>query len=236
MGGLFNINNGFFRAIGRIIDVCWLNILWVLTSLPIITIGASTTALYYTSMKMIRNEEGYVSSDFFRSFKDNFKQSTIIWLLLLLVTMILVCDYRFWGARAGIFYFLMKIVTIFISIIVLFTAVYIFPVQARFENRIRDNAKNAMLLSFRHLPSTVFMIFIAAIILVGAYFVPLMMLLYLLMGPAGTAYTQSALFNHIFNQYIPEEVLYPEDPGIQPEPEEDPAEQGMNEKEGGTDV
>ena len=105
MGGLFNINNGFFRAIGRIIDVCWLNILWVLTSLPIITIGASTTALYYTSMKMIRNEAGYVSSDFFRSFKDNFKQSTIIWLLLLLVTMILVCDYRFWGARAGIFIF-----------------------------------------------------------------------------------------------------------------------------------
>lgn len=221
MSELFNLNNGFFRAIGRIVDICWLNILWFITSIPLFTIGASTTALYYVAMKMIRNEEGYVSSDFFRSFKENFKQSTIIWLLCVLAIVVLVCDYQFWGSGAGAFYYVMKVFTIVISIVFLFVFVYIFPVQARFDNKIKDNLKNALLLSFRHLPTTIFIIFIAALILVGAYYVPLMLLIYMLMGVAGTAFTQSALFNNVFNKYIPDEVLYPADPGIQPAPEEE---------------
>lgn len=221
MNGLFNLNNGFFRAIGRIVDICWLNILWFIASIPLFTIGASTTALYYVAMKMIRNEEGYVSSDFFRSFKQNFKQSTIIWLLCVLAIIILICDYRFWGSRTGAFYIGMKAFTIAIGIVFLFVFTYIFPVQARFDNKIKDNLKNALLLSFRHLPTTIFTIFIAVLILIGAYYVPLMLLIYLFMGVAGTAFTQSALFNNVFNKYIPDEVLYPSDPGIQPTSEEE---------------
>lgn len=231
MNELFNINNGFFRAIGRIIDIIWLNILWFITSIPLITIGASTTALYYVSMKMIRNEEGYVSSDFFRSFKENFRQSTIIWLLCVLAAVILLCDWQYWSSKSGMFFFAMKIVTIIISVVFLFTLSYIFPVQARFENTIKANLKNAFLLSLRHLPTTVFVLFIAALIAVGAYFVPLILLLYLFLGVSGTAYTQSALFNHIFNKYIPEEVLYPADPGIQPAPEPGQEESGDSKEE-----
>jgi uncharacterized membrane protein YesL len=222
MGGLFNINNGFFRAISRIMDLILLNILWVITSIPIFTIGASTTAVYYVCMKMMRNEEGYVSSDFFRSFKQNFKQSTAIWLLSLLVALILWCDWRFWSSGAGIFYSLMKGVTIIISVFFLLTFLYIFPVQARFENKIKANIKNAFLLSIRHILTTIFMIVILCIMAFGIYYVPLIFLIFIIMGVSGVSFTLSALFNNLFNKYIPEEVLFPEDPGIQAAPEEEP--------------
>ena len=62
-----------------------LSILWVVTSLPVITIGASTTALYYAVVKVIRNNEGYVWGEFWNGFRTNFKQATIIWLVALLL-------------------------------------------------------------------------------------------------------------------------------------------------------
>lgn len=61
-----------------------LSILWVVTSLPVITIGASTTALYYAVVKVIRNNEGYGWGEFWNGFRTNFKQATIIWLVALL--------------------------------------------------------------------------------------------------------------------------------------------------------
>ena len=72
----------FFYLVG---DIITLHFLWILCSLPIITIGASTTALYYSCMKRIRTKEGYPLKNFFSSFKINFKQSTLIWIGLMII-------------------------------------------------------------------------------------------------------------------------------------------------------
>ena len=80
MSNFFNMDNGLFRALGKLADLMLLNILFLVCSLPIFTIGASFTAMYYVTLKLAENEEGYIARGFLKSFKQNFKQATIIWL------------------------------------------------------------------------------------------------------------------------------------------------------------
>ena len=67
--------------------------LWFMCCIPVFTIGAATTALYYTVNKSIKNDRGYASSEFFSAFKSNFKQSTVIWLIFLAIYALLGFDY-----------------------------------------------------------------------------------------------------------------------------------------------
>ena len=82
--GIFNYDNPVWRFIGKLGDLMILNILWVICSIPIFTMGASTTAVYYVTMKLVRGDDGYTLRNYFKSFKDNFKQATVICLLMLL--------------------------------------------------------------------------------------------------------------------------------------------------------
>lgn len=83
MNQIFSIDNRFIQLLNKIFCAAWLNILWFLCCIPIFTIGASTTALYYVSFKLVRNEEGNITKQFFTAFRSNFKKATLIWLPLL---------------------------------------------------------------------------------------------------------------------------------------------------------
>ena len=82
MSGLLNLDGPVMQFITKIVYSVYLNILWFICCLPIVTIGASTTALYYVSLKIVKNEEGNLTKAFFHSFKENFRQGTAIWLIL----------------------------------------------------------------------------------------------------------------------------------------------------------
>ena len=98
----FNItDNIIVRALSKICDMVCLNILWLICSIPIITIGASTAALYTVMLKMVKNEEGYIFRGFFKAFKSNFKQSTIMWIVILLLGIVCWIDYRVAGVMPG---------------------------------------------------------------------------------------------------------------------------------------
>ena len=92
MGELFNLDNPVWSFMGKVADLIILNILAVICSLPIFTIGASWTALYFVTIRMVRKEESYIVKDFFRSFKENFKQATTIWLIVLVMSAVLAGD------------------------------------------------------------------------------------------------------------------------------------------------
>ena len=79
MGNLFSYDNPVMQFLTKVANCVYLNILWFIFSIPIFTIGASTTALYYVSLKMVKDQESGIFSAFFSSFKENFKQSTIMW-------------------------------------------------------------------------------------------------------------------------------------------------------------
>ena len=76
MGHFFSMDNKFFTFMGRVADLCILNIICLICCIPIVTAGASITAMYYVTLKMVRNEEAYIVRSFFKSFKENFKQAT----------------------------------------------------------------------------------------------------------------------------------------------------------------
>ena len=93
-----------WRALNFIADVMVLHVLWLVHSLPLVTIGASTTALYYAMMKRIRTNEGQVTANLRQSFKANFRQATILWLIAAAAGAILWLDLNFcttWGGTAG---------------------------------------------------------------------------------------------------------------------------------------
>lgn len=88
----FNWDNIVFQMLGKLVDCVWVSILWVICCIPVFTIGASTTALYYTVHKSIRGDRGYTTRTFFGAFRDNFKAATLPYLIWLAVMIVLGCD------------------------------------------------------------------------------------------------------------------------------------------------
>lgn len=161
----FNISdNVVTRALSKICDMMCLNILWLICSIPIITIGASTTALYTIMLKMVRNEEGYIFRGFFKAFKSNFRQSTIIWLIMLISMIICGVDYRLATMMPGTVGVVMSALFLVIGFAVISVLIYVFPLTARYVNSIRATFKNALILTIARLPYTLLML----AVLIGA--------------------------------------------------------------------
>ena len=89
MGKWFGLDSKFYKYGTLLADLIILTILWLICSIPVITIGASTTALYYVTTRQLSNREGYVSRDFFRSFKQNFLEATAMTLILGVIAVVL---------------------------------------------------------------------------------------------------------------------------------------------------
>ena len=94
MKGLFDYDSGFFRALDKLGSLFILNLITLVCSIPFVTVGAAFTALYYVTMKMVKDEETYILKDYFRSFRQNFVQATVIWLIFFVVGSIMYFDYR----------------------------------------------------------------------------------------------------------------------------------------------
>ncbi|WP_270395858.1 YesL family protein [Mediterraneibacter massiliensis] len=159
----FNMmDNVVTRALSRVCDFVILNILWLVCSIPIVTIGASTAALYSVMQKIIRNEEGYIASGFFKAFKENFKQSTIMWLLLVILGTILSVDLNVVKMLEGTMKLVFQVIFGFFSFWLFAVFLYVFPLTARYENSIKATFKNAIILSIAKLPYTILMMVITA--------------------------------------------------------------------------
>lgn len=208
--GFFNYDNPVWRFIGKFGDLILLNILWIVCSLPIFTIGASTTAVYYVTLKLARDDDGYTIRSFFKSFKENFKQSTIIWLILLVVGVILGVDlYFFTRLFTGGGTIKTVMLTVFLAMIIVYVAVftYIFPLQARFINTVKRTFFNAFFMSLRHLFHTIGLIVIDGVLVAIAFvfMVPPMLMIFMLFGFPLLAFINSYILTPIFRIYMPEE-------------------------------
>lgn len=218
MGKIFDMEGPLFTGLSRLADLIWLNILFLICSIPIVTIGASFTAMYYVTMKMVKNEESYITKSFFRSFKLNFKQSTIIWLILLAVYGILFIDVRimngYYGAiveAGGNFNKIILALLFAIFIILTFITIYIFPVLAKFYNSIKNTFKNALLISARHFPYTILLIVLNIAPFVLMYLFYQLMVLFVFLVFSGIAYVSSYIFVKLFDLYLPHEEADPDE-------------------------
>lgn len=154
-------DNPIMRGMGRIADFIILNLLWIVCSIPIITIGASTTALYTVMLKLVKNEEGYIAKGFLKAFKENFKQSTIMWVIFLLLGILFVVDFVVIRLMPNIVGGILQMFFLFMGLLLIAWMVYAFALQARFVNTVKNTLKNALILVFAKLPFSVLIIIIS---------------------------------------------------------------------------
>lgn len=202
----------------KVADLCILNIICVVCCIPVITAGASITAMYYVTLKMVRNEEAYIVRSFFKSFKQNFKQATIINLIMLLIGVVLYVDLNVSKAMQGGAGQIFQIIFMAFVLIYFILFLYVYPVLARFYNTIKNTIKNALFMAIRHLPYTVVMVLIAVcpllLLLVKSYQIQsTLFVLFLLMGFALIAYCNSYFLAKIFDNYMPKEEAGQESAG-----------------------
>jgi len=208
MSKLFRMDSPLMRFLTKIADLMVLNILFCVTSIPLITIGASWTALYSVTLKMVRDEEGSVSRSYFRSFRQNFRQATLLWLGVLVVLALLVLDIRVLnGMSEGTAPGLFRVGVEILALLGIMVLQYLFPSLARFEASLADTLKNACMMALAHLPKTALMTAAAAgggrgtaahknTIAVGLMVWPLI-------GFALMAFGNSGILRKIFDNYVP---------------------------------
>lgn len=164
---------------------CWLNLLWFVCSLPVVTLGASTTALYYVTLKLARDEEGNVTAMFFRAFRDNFKQATVLWLIMLGAGAFLGVDgYILAHLRqssqgpAAVLWTVLLAAVIAAAVFYVILLLYLFPLVASVKNTNRAMLKNSFLIGAHYLFCTivVFVIHFAVFFVTVRFFTPLILL------------------------------------------------------------
>lgn len=205
MGRIFNLDSPLSRFLSRMADLMWLNILALVCCIPIFTIGASLTALNYVALKMVRNEEGYIRESFFKSFKQNFKQATLIWLIMLAALILLACDFYIIRMAPSLFPGWIKAVLFAITMLLLIGTMYVFPVLARFENNTKDIFKNSLFMGILSLPKTILMVICWIVpVAIGLVFYQILPLA-LALGMSLPAYGCALLYNKTFKRFEPEE-------------------------------
>lgn len=172
----------FSQVMLKICSSCYLNLLWLLCSIPIFTIGASTAALYRVTLKIAKDEDPYIVKEFFRGFRENFRQATILWMILLGIGLLLCGDgyilyhlYHTFSGPTAVVWTLMLALIIAASIIYVIVLLYVFPLIASVENTNQAMLKNSFLIGIRYLFCTilVFAIHFAMFFAVVAIFTPL---------------------------------------------------------------
>lgn len=209
MGKIFDLDSPLMRFLGKMTDLLWLNLLTVLCCIPIVTAGAGFTALHFVCLKLVRGEEGYITKDFFRSFKENFKQATIIWLIFLAFATVMVFDfwYMYQMVEAGS----LKgwgVIIVFAGLCVacifaIFTLMFVFPVLSHFGNSIKGTLRNSFMMSVLVLPKTLLMVILLFVPLAVWYFVSQIAPLAWLYWFSGPAYVSALLYNKTFKRFEP---------------------------------
>ncbi len=178
MDKLFSMDNVVFRAIGKLVDLVWINLLTLVCALPVVTAGASFASMYYLLLRMAENDSGALTRGFFRAFRKNFKNATAVWLIGLVV--LAVYGYELWLLHQGVmdaYGVLYKVSLGLISLIIVGAVMvlnYYFALLARYDRNWKQTLKNAALLTVGFLPRSlamaVLMLFPLALMLLSDYF------------------------------------------------------------------
>lgn len=206
----FHLDSPLMRALAVVSNLILLNWLFLFCSIPIITIGASLTAMHHVILEIIRKQDASIARSFLGAFQNNFKQATLIWLIYLGIGAVLVVDYQISSnLLSGAMWMLVLAAMVILAILWLLTWPYVFPMQARYDNPVPQTMKNAFLVSIANLPHS---LILAAITLAVPYIcwryeniIPAVILLSMFVLFSGVAYCNDLLVNQIFLRVFPEE-------------------------------
>ncbi len=208
MNRLFNPDSPIMQFLSRVADIIILNVLWLVLCIPIVTIGAATTALYRVCLNMIAGTDSSILRDFFRAFRSNFKPATLTWLILLVP--LALCAVNLWLLLSGALgaSTLMTVACILPLIVLLCMFAYVFAYIATFENTIRMTLQNVLLLSLANAPKTLLMVVMNLLPLILFFFATEFFLrtsiFWILGGFALVMYLDARILWGIFKKLAPE--------------------------------
>ncbi|MCR5823841.1 MAG: DUF624 domain-containing protein [Lachnospiraceae bacterium] len=198
-GKIFDFDGPLFRFLNTLANIVILSVLTLVCSVPLITFGPSMKALYACSLKMVRNEEGYVTKDFFRNFKTQFLRSSVLGIFFLLAAGFLAGGIYTFVMIGKAFPVIMIVAWGIAGFIVLCTMLWIFPMQARFVNPIKQTVKLSFWLAVTKFPQTMLMLLIwlfipGCVLFISGNFIPLVFL-----AELGTAaYFSAEVYDSLF--------------------------------------
>lgn len=205
MGGMFDVDSPVMNVLNKIMNLVVLNLCFVVSCLPVITAGAALTALYSVTLKMVRNEESYIFSSYCKAFRDNFRQGTACWLLLMAAGGVLLADFLalkgLEGGTRTVFCVTAVVFLVVYSVLVL----YIFPYTARFKDSTLTSMKNAFFIGGANFGYTVTVLLINLAAATLTFFSLEVFLravfLWLAIGFSLTAYINSFFLRKVFDKY-----------------------------------
>ena len=182
-----------------------LNHIFILNCLPIKTIGASTSALSYVTLKMVRGEDPYIWRNFWKSFRQNFKQGTLVWIFSILIFIFLGMDFYIINSQNTSLFAVVRILLWIVCAVALSVFLYVFPVISHFVCTTKQALKNALLMTFGHLPYTLMMLALAGLLLfLCSSSSKLFAMIVVLSGICGfsvVSFVYSIMFDRIFQKY-----------------------------------
>lgn len=214
MFSFLNPESKFMLAMSRIGDLLLLNLMFLISCVPIITIGAASTAMYTLCFRFDTDRERGLIKSYFIAFKDNFKQATILWLIILLCGSTACINVYIFYIMSGVIPFLYVVFLILLVLVVLIAG-YTFPLVSQFQNGNMATLKNALILSLGYLPRSILVavlnLFPFGLLLFDFYLFLNAAFLWALIYFAAAAYLNSVILKKVFAPYMPEEEPIEED-------------------------
>lgn len=214
MRNLFRYDNSVMQVLGKITDCICISLLWLIASLPVVTLGASSTAMYYAVNRCVRRGEGGIWGAFWKSFRENFKQATTLGLILtaLYVVLFASCYSGYIMYTADKLPGFVFIFLVIVTCIVTMWAEYLLPCLARFNNTITQTLRSCALIALMNIPASVLQLVILAATALAVLIYPLA----IVVVPAGGTLLNCYILERIFVKYMSaedrkkEELIEPE--------------------------
>lgn len=192
----FSTEGGIYKFMTRLWDMIKLNFLWLICSLPIVTIGVSTIAAFTITLKMVEEKEGYIARAFFKAFKANFKQGIVIGPITIVFAAALYLDFTLGKQYIG--FVILGILSDFLFGIAI---IYTYPLLARYENKLLKTIRNSMRIAMRYFGRTIFLVVVLVIeYIIFFRFTKITLLIGILVGPATMILTVSGFAMYFFRE------------------------------------
>lgn len=193
----FSVDSPLYKFMNRLMDVFKLNCMWLLCSLPIVTMGAATTAAYTITLKMVKDEEGYIAGPFWKEFKANLKKGSILGVIGMVASYAVYLDFQLYHAAKhhNIMFLIIGVVGVYL---IFMHMVYAFPLMARYENSIINTMRNSYSIAAKFLGRTAFLAVLLVIEMAIIMWNLTTMFAAVLIGPACIIFTISGFANTFF--------------------------------------
>ena len=196
---LFSVDSPVYKFLSKFLDVVKLNFFWILFSIPVITVGASTVAAMSVGLKMVDDEEGYIGKNFLKAFKENWKLGTILWMITVVAVYAIYLDFQLFEAVENnpIIFLIIGMASIALAVAAL---IYSSPLTARYENTLINTIQNSINISRKYLGNTLLLVIILAVEYIVFNFNKTMLFFGIILGPGFMIFTIAAFSKRIFQK------------------------------------